>query len=191
MNISCVMIIKNGQKTVKKVLDSLSEFDDVVLYDTNSTDDTKKIALSYKNVNFIDGEFIGFGPTKNVAASYAKHKWIFSIDSDEVVSSELLKTLKNIKLDPDVVYGIYRTNFYKEYKIKYSGWGGQVIPRVYHIEKTKYNDKLLHENIITDNFKEKTLSGELEHYSYHSVSDFIAKVELYSSVYADEKAGKK
>ena len=94
MNISVVVLAKNSENTIEKTLKSLIEFDDVVVYDNGSTDKTINIAKSFKNVNLIEGEFKGFGWSKNKASSFARNDWILIIDSDEVIDNELLKELK-------------------------------------------------------------------------------------------------
>ena len=75
-NISVVIIVKDGGKTINATLSALSQFSDVVVYDNGSTDDTIEIAKKFQNVNLIQGDFTGFGPTKNRAATYAKNDWI-------------------------------------------------------------------------------------------------------------------
>jgi len=52
-NISCVMIVKNAEATLKDVLDALHAFQEVIIYSNNSTDATDTIAASYKNVKLI------------------------------------------------------------------------------------------------------------------------------------------
>jgi glycosyltransferase involved in cell wall biosynthesis len=54
-DISVVIIVKNGERTIKSTLDALSQFSDVVLYDNGSTDNTLAISKSYKNVNLVQG----------------------------------------------------------------------------------------------------------------------------------------
>jgi glycosyltransferase involved in cell wall biosynthesis len=66
-DISVVIIVKNGEKTIKSTLDALSQCSDVVVYDNGSTDNTLAISKSYKNVNLVQGDFLGFGMTKNKA----------------------------------------------------------------------------------------------------------------------------
>ena len=41
-NISCVIIAKDAEQTIKSVLDSLTQFADIVLYLNNSSDNTEK-----------------------------------------------------------------------------------------------------------------------------------------------------
>ena len=191
MEISAVIIVKNGATTIKNTLDALVDFDDVVVYDNGSTDGTQEICKLYKNVNLIEGEFLGFGPTKNKAASYAKYDWIIVIDSDEVVDDELLNTLKTKKLDKNTVYILNFHAYYKNIKVNYCGWNNQKIKRVYNKLVTKFNDNMVHENIIDKNMNTEVLKGNIKHYSYQSISQFIIKTDRYSSLFANENKGKK
>lgn len=191
MDKSVVIIVKDGIRTIEKTLNSLVEFDDVVVYDNGSTDGTQDIVKKFSNVNLIEGEFIGFGPTKNQAASYAKNDWIIILDSDEVIDSELLNTLKNKKLENDKVYILNFHAYYKDIRIKHCGWNNQKIKRIYNKKHTKFNDNLVHENIITKGFTTEELKGNIKHYSYMSINDFIVKIDRYSSLFANENVGKK
>ncbi|QKF82555.1 glycosyltransferase family 2 protein [Halarcobacter ebronensis] len=191
MNISAVVLAKNSENTLEKTLEALKGFDDVVVYDNGSIDNTVQIARKYSNVNLIEGEFRGFGWTKNRASSFAKNDWILIIDSDEVVDSKLFETLKNKKLDDNTVYKLNFKAFYKDIQVKYCGWNNQKIKRLYNKKFTKYNSNDVHEDIITDGFKIEELEGNVEHYSYQSISQFVIKADYYSSLYAKNNVGKK
>lgn len=191
-NISVVMIVKNGATTIKMSLDSLKGFDDVVVYDNGSVDETIAIASTYNNVNLINGEFLGFGDTKNLAASYAKYDWILILDHDEVVDKELFEALQNKLLDENSVYLLNFKAFYKNIQIKHCGWNNQKIGRLYNKKKTRFNSNYVHENIITENMHIIEFDvGSVLHYSYHSISDFIIKLDRYSTLFAQNNAGKK
>ena len=116
-HISVVVLAKNNDNTIKKTLDSLSGFEDVVVYDNGSTDNTMQIASDYSNVNLIQGEFKGFGWTKNKAVSFAKNDWVLIIDSDEVVDNELFNILHSKKLDKNTVYQLNFKAFYKDIQV--------------------------------------------------------------------------
>ncbi len=191
MNISAVIIVKNGATTIKNTLDALVEFDDVVVYDNGSSDGTQNICKNYSNVNLIEGDFLGFGPTKNKAASFAKNDWIVIIDADEVIDKQLLHTFKTKTLDDNTVYILNFLAFYKNIQIKHCGWNNQKIKRVYNKSITKYNDNLVHENIIDKGLNTEFLEGNIKHYSYQSMSDFIIKIDRYSTLFANENKGKK
>lgn len=189
-DISIVIIVKNGEKTIKNTLNSVKKFSDVVVYDNGSTDKTIKIAQSYVNVNLIQGDFLGFGPTKNKAATYAKNDWVLSLDSDEVIDNELLNDLGKISLNKDNLYSIFRQNFYQQQHIKHC-WNNDIIVRLYAREKTAFSNQKVHEKILTNNLKINALQGFVNHYPYQNISDFIAKLDIYSNEFAKDNAGKK
>ena len=190
MEISIVILTKNSEKIIRQCLTQLEDFDDIVIYDNGSTDETLAICSSFSNVHLIEGDFLGFGKSKNKAASFAKYPWILSLDSDEVLSDALIEILKNIALDKESVYTIKRHNFYKEKEIKYC-WKNDTVKRLYNKERTQFNEKFVHEDIITDNMNIVTLGGYMKHYSYQSISDFITKVDRYSTLFAEQNYGKK
>lgn len=191
MNISAVVLAKNNDSTIRKTLESLETFDDVVVYDNGSIDETINIAKSFKNVNLIKGEFNGFGWTKNRAVSFTKNDWVIIIDSDEVIDKELLKTLQTQELNKNSAYILNFKAYYKNIQIKYCGWNNQKIKRVFNKTVTKYNDNDVHEDIITDGLKIKELKGNVEHYSYQTIEQFVDKANIYSTLFAKNNAGKR
>jgi len=191
MNISPVLITKNAAATISLTLESLLDFKEVIVLDTGSSDQTIEIAKNFRNVKLYKTSFSGFGKAKNDAAELASNDWIFSIDADEVVTKELLNSIKNVSLKNNTIYKFRRYNYYKDRLIKYSGWGKEYITRLYNKNFTGFNEKLVHESIKTDCYKVKVLKGGLIHYSYLSISDFGRKRELYSELFAIEFKGKR
>jgi len=191
MRISAIVLAKNNDNTIEKTLQSLVEFEDVVVYDNGSTDKTMQIAKEFKNVNLVKGEFKGFGWSKNQAVSFAKNDWVIIIDSDEVVDSKLLNTLKTKELDENTVYQLNFKAYYKDIQVKYCGWNNQKIKRMYNRKFTSYNMNDVHEDIISDDFNLELLDGNVEHYSYHSISQFVIKADHYSTLFAKNNVGKK
>ncbi len=190
-NISAVVLAKNNKNTIEKTLKSLQDFDDVVVYDNGSTDSTMTIARGFKNVNLVEGEFKGFGWSKNKAVSFTKYDWVIIIDSDEVIDAKLLEILKTKQLDKNKVYQLNFKAFYKDIQVKYCGWNNQKIKRLYNKTVTSYNMNDVHEDIISDGFDMEILGGNVEHYSYHSISQFIIKADHYSTLFAKNNVGKK
>ncbi|WP_349636703.1 glycosyltransferase family 2 protein [Sulfurimonas sp. SWIR-19] len=190
-NISVVVLAKNNETTIQKTLQSLCEFDDVVVYDNGSHDKTIEIAKEFSNVNLVQGEFKGFGWTKNKAADFAKNDWILIIDSDEVIDAKLLQTLQTKQLDTQTVYILNFRAFYKNTEVKHCGWNNQKIKRLYNKTVTKYNDNDVHEDIITQDLQTELLEGNVLHYSYQSIEQFVNKANTYSTLFAQNNAGKK
>jgi len=188
-NISCVIISQNSQETIKQTLDSLVMFEDVVIYSNNSTDNTHLIVKNYPNVTLIEGDFLGFGPTKNKATSYAKNDWIFSLDSDESLQEELIKELLKLPLDDEkVVYEIKRDNYFLDKHIKYSGWGKDYLTRVYNKSYHNFNANMVHEHIeYQQETKKLRLQHTFKHNSVQNINQFLQKVIRYSDLAAQNK----
>lgn len=189
-NISCVIIVKDAFSTLDRTLKSLITFDDVVLYDNGSTDGTVEIAKKYTNVNLVQGAFLGFGPTKNLACSFAKNDWVFSLDADEVLSDEFIKNISNLKLNDKNIYTILRQNYYKDACVKHC-WGNDTITRLFNKKFTKFTDEKVHEKVIQKDFNAVQISGFVLHYPYSTITDFIIKLDRYSTIFAQDNVGKK
>ena len=190
--LSAVMIVKNGARTLDRALQSLVDFDDVVVLDNGSTDGSQEIAGRYPNVQLHQGEFQGFGPTKNAAAGLAKNDWVLILDSDEAIEPALVKAMQTAALDIDTIYLLNFKAFYKDYQVKHCGWNNQKIRRLYHRKHTQFTPNHVHENLIDTNMRLAELTGgSIQHYSYQRLSDFIVKVDRYSTLFAESNAGKK
>lgn len=189
-NISCVIIVKNGASTIGATLNSLKSFEDIVVYDNGSTDTTIDIAKKFKNVTIFQGKFLGFGSTKNLACSFAKNDWILSLDADEVLSDKFIKNLASIKLSDKNIYSILRENYYKNTQIKHC-WGDDIIIRLFNRTKTAFTDEKVHEKVMEKEFHIVPIQGSVKHYPYATITDFIIKLDRYSSAFAIDNAGKK
>lgn len=190
--ISAVMIVRNGALTVERSLESLQSFPEVIVFDNGSTDGTLSIAKRFSNVRLIEGSFEGFGPTKNKAASFARHDWILIVDADEVVEPELAQHVLAAPLDPTTIYLVNRKAFYKDIQVRYGGWNNEKIRRLYHRQHTQFTASHVHENLVDDGMQLSELpSGSIRHYSYHSISEFITKMDRYSTLFAENHRGRK
>jgi glycosyltransferase involved in cell wall biosynthesis len=187
--ISVVILTKNSSKYIKQVLHSVRAFDEVLVLDNGSTDETMEIARTFDNAVVHEHEFIGFGPLKSYAASLAKNEWILSLDSDEILTEALIDALREKKLDPKTVYTVERVNYYKEKKIEYC-WNHDIIIRLYNKKRTGFNDKYVHEGIEANGLNVELLHGSIKHYSYSSISEFMIKADRYSTLFAEQNAGK-
>lgn len=188
--ISVCILVKNAQDTIKECLESLQGFDEIILLDNQSSDDTLKIANEFKNkfgnLRIYSSEFIGFGPLKNLAISYASNDWIFSIDSDEVLELSALKELENLELNPNNIYAMPRKNLYKGEWIKACGWHPDFVLRLFNKTKTKFNSNFVHESLEVGNLNVVKLKNGLRHYAYDNISVLIDKMQKYSTLWAKQ-----
>jgi glycosyltransferase involved in cell wall biosynthesis len=189
--ISVTILTKNSEKYLESVLNSIQSFDEVLIYDNGSTDNTLNIASKFPNVTIFKGPFKGFGETHNIASLNARNNWILSLDSDELVSPEMTNEIRNLNLNEKTVYAFPRHNYFNNKFIKWCGWYPDVQFRLYNRTKTKFTDAKVHESIITANLNTSRLKSPIIHYSYASLSDFLNKMQSYSSLFAEQNVKKK
>ena len=130
-------------------------------------------------------------PGQNEAVKYAKNDWVIIVDSDEVLDATLLETLQTKELDKNTVYKLNFKAYYKDIQVKYCGWNNQKIKRMYNRTSTAYTMNDVHEDIISEGLNIEELVGNIEHYSYHTISQFVIKADHYSTLFAHNNAGKK
>lgn len=91
--ISVVINTFNAEKHLEEVLESVKQFDEIILCDMYSTDRTIDIAQKY-NCTIIYHEYTGYvEPAREYAVQAAKGEWIFIVDADEVVPKDLREYL--------------------------------------------------------------------------------------------------
>lgn len=189
--ISCVIIAKDAEKTIIETLKSLEEFHEVILYLNNSSDNTKKIAQSFKNVKIVEGKFLGFGPTKNKACAYASNDWILSLDSDEVLVQKNIDEISALVLKNNTLYKIKRDNYYNKKLIRCCGWENDKVIRLFNKTQTAFCDNLVHEYILKKNLHVMELKTPIKHYPYENSVQLIQKMQNYSNLFAQNQQGKK
>lgn len=190
--ISVAILVKNNPRHIKKVLDSTKSFDEVVILDSGATTAVLEIINQYPNVSVHRAKIKGLGGIiHNEAASVAKNDWILAIDADEVIDPKLAKNILALDLNESCVYSFPFQNYYRGQFIKGCGWYPDRHVRLYNRKKTAFNENLVHEKIIDKGFRIIHLNAPIHHYSYENISDFIAKMQHYSSLFAEQNQHKK
>lgn len=89
MKISVVIQTYNSEQFLERVLNSVKEFDEIVVCDMYSTDRTIEIARKFdckivyhKKTDFCE-------PARNFAIHSATYDWVLVVDSDEIVPADL------------------------------------------------------------------------------------------------------
>jgi glycosyltransferase involved in cell wall biosynthesis len=190
--ITVCILAKNSQRSLFNTLASLRRFNEIVLLDTGSTDQTIAIAQTFPNIVVRQTSFSGFGHLRNQAAEIAKHDWILAVDSDEVLSPALEEEILSLSLNPDCVYEIDFWNYYNGKRILGCGWHPERHIRLYHRRTTQFSRVSLHEGIIREkSIKTIRLKHPIYHTPYRSTFDFISKMQLYSDLFAEQHRGKR
>jgi len=182
--VSVVVITKNEEKNIRDALESVKDFEEIIIVDSFSEDKTLEMCREYTDKIF-QYEWQGFAKQKQLAIDKTTLPWVLVLDADERVTKGLKnEILEKIKDDKDG-YFIPRKNFFLNRWIKHSGWWPDYTLRLFKKDRGKMQQREVHEKIIVDG-KIGYLREPIIHYTYYSLNDFIKKMQIYASLSAEE-----
>ncbi|WP_323121667.1 glycosyltransferase family 2 protein [Burkholderia alba] len=181
------LIAHNAAARLAQCLAALSFADAIVVVDGGSSDDTVAIARAHGARVIVAPDWPGFGPQKNRALAALDTDWILSIDTDEIVSSELAGSIRAALAAPDAaVYALDRLSSFCGRWVHHSGWYPDWVPRLFKRGAARFSDDLVHERLVFDG-PARRLGGKLMHYSYEDFETVLRKLDAYSSAGARQR----
>lgn len=195
--VSVLIIGQNCAPFLRRCLDSLKRFDEVIFIDGGSKDDTIEIAKTYPNVSLYENPWPGFIEQRNFSLSKASHDWCFMIDTDEMVEEDTVEEIYRVINDnPNkVLYKIMRSEFYLGTQLE-TGYGrSDYQERLFIRDRVKYFGGNHHEHLIDGiPSKEKIeLVAEfpkhfrIRHDESYGLHDWISKIPRFVLLVAEEK----
>ena len=184
--ISAVIITRNEESNIKRCLDSIAWVNEIIVVDSRSTDNTRKIA-DEAGARVFDVEWRGFGPTKGFAVEKATCDWILSIDADEEITAESMAEIKKILESDGSLHGyeIPRKTIFLGRWIKHSRWYPDYVLRLFRRESGRFTDSRIHEKVVVEG-EIGRLKNPLLHNSYPDIDTYFAKFEKYTSLKAQD-----
>ena len=183
--VSVTIITLNEETNIRACLESVKWADEILVSDSGSSDRTVEICREYGAKVFSDGWY-GFGRQKNLIAGRAANDWILNVDADERVAPELKKEIEEALNNGDCEgYNIPRKNFFGDKWIRHCGWYPDYNLRLYRKDKGRFNERNVHEAVQIDG-KISFLNAPLEHYTYRDISDYLKRMDRYSTLAAEE-----
>lgn len=145
--ISVVINTYNASLHLAEVLETVKDFDEVVICDMESTDNTLDIARKYgcKIVIFPRGNYQICEPARQTAIDAASCKWVLVVDADELVTPELKHYLYSLIEKKDAPQGLYVPRksrfmgrfmhcFYPDYQLRFFIRKDTVWPAIIHAD---------------------------------------------------------
>ena len=185
IKISAVVITFNEERNISRCLSSLQKVaDELVVVDSFSTDKTKDICREY-GCKFIENPFEGHIQQKNFALEQASYDYILSLDADEELSNELVKSISEAKNNwQSDGYFFNRLSSYCGKFFPYGSWYPDRKIRLFDRRLAKWGGTNPHDKIILSSDRKIFLKGDLFHYTYGSISEHIKQINYFSEVAA-------
>lgn len=182
--ISVVLITKNAAHSLKTCLQSCRGFDEIVVVDSGSEDDTLVIANAY-GAKVIHQSWLGFGPQKQFAVSKARNDWVLCLDADEWLSEKLHQQISALADNPPFAgYRFARCNKFMGRFLRYGEGYPDMSLRLFDRRRAGWSDDLVHEYVKIDS-QVGTLAGDLMHESGEDIGRYLAKQNSYTDLQAD------
>lgn len=200
--ITAVVLTKNEEKNIKACLESLKWCDEIVVIDDYSSDKTTSIAKKSSDAVFQRNLNNDFAAQRNFGLQKAKSEWVLFIDADERVSKALAQEIMpyvqvqkhfgSVTATTHRGFYINRNDFLWSRLLKHGEWGNCTFLRLARKNAGKWRRRV-HEywDIKSENCA--TLRNAILHYPHPTLREFIADIERYSTIHAEEnyKEGKR
>ena len=184
--VSVFVITLNEEKNLARLLASLIDFDEVIVVDSGSNDQTINVAKSFGAKTFYN-KWPGYARQKQFAMQLCSNEWVLNLDSDEVLNNPIKERIKQI-----VKEGNYDSVRFKRSDIFINKPFSSLTKkpnnlRLYRKTKAKFSEgKLVHESAVIKG-SELYVNDAFEHYGYNVICRLIDKGNLYSTLKSEEK----
>jgi glycosyltransferase involved in cell wall biosynthesis len=191
IKISAVIITFNEEEHIERCIESLEDIaDEILVIDSHSKDRTIEIAESL-GAKVLIHDFIGHIEQKNFALMQAKYDHVLSLDADEALSIELVKSIAKVKLNWTVdAYRFNRINNFCGRWIKHGLWYPDRKIRLWNRTIGQWGGRNPHDRVVIGpGTKVESLPGDLLHYTVDSIDQYIGQVNKFSSIQAAQLRG--
>lgn len=166
-----------------------------VVLNEEVTDGTEEICRQH-GAHVFREPWRGYVAQVNSAAAKATQPWILGLDADEVITPALQAEIQSaVKADAGasqpVAFSMPRLSFYAGRWIRHGDWYPDRKIRLWRRGLGGWEGEEPHYHVVIQGAVGR-LRGDIQHFSYDSLKHHVAKVQLYSDLFARDalKAGR-
>jgi (heptosyl)LPS beta-1,4-glucosyltransferase len=194
-DLTFVVLTKDEERHLDGCLRSLPDGARSLVYDAESRDGTINVAIAL-GADVVIRPWAGFAAARTDAAASVRTPWIFMLDADECLTSELRDELTLLEPPADVDgYSVARRNFFCGRWIRGAGWWPDRLVRLFRnghatIEaRNGASPKSVHETWRVDG-RCLRLGAPIEHRSYPTLQAYRRKFARYTALEANGMQGR-
>lgn len=177
--LTAVILTYNEARHIAACIESVRFADEVLVFDSFSTDTTPEIARA-AGARLLQRAFDDYAGQRNAALEAAGAGWVLFVDADERVTPALAQEVRAAIAGPGAVgFDIPRHNYIFGQLTKGAGWFPDYQLRLLRVGHARYDPaKKVHEVVQLDGPK-GVLNEPLIHYNYDNARQFHAKQRRY------------
>jgi len=189
--VSVYIVCKNEIAFLGDCIDSVADFQEIVIVDSGSTDGTLELIEDYRTRGFpirlFEREWPGFARQKQFALDQCTGPWCLNLDADERVEPELARSIATAVRDDRGAAGFVMKMAQYLPGYGYAPASVHVKPqiRLFHKARAKYQlDQLLHEGLQYDGPVLPIAEGRILHFRNLSLTQDLARANGYATLKA-------
>ncbi|MDR1529446.1 MAG: glycosyltransferase family 2 protein [Burkholderiales bacterium] len=187
--LSLVLITRDAEAELTACLVSAPFVDEIVIVDSGSADNTRKIAAD-SGARVIEQAWLGFGRQRNFAVGAARNDWVLCLDADERVTPQLADAITSLwrrgATPQAAAYALCRRNRFLGRWLRYGEGYPDWVIRLFDRRRACWSDDDVHEKVLLDEgAMVARLDGDLLHESAESIDAYIVKQNCYTSIQAE------
>ncbi len=195
--LSVLINTKNEAHNIEQCINSILGYaSEVVVIDMQSTDNTCEKARKLGAKVFIVEDCGYVEPARKFGVDMCTGKWILILDADERLTKTLgEEIIRVIKINTGDAFWIPRQNHIFNHVMKFTGWGPQQDKQlrlfkrgfITHTDKIHSQPEIKNGAIV--GFLSKESDCHLIHYNYTSRTEFIDRMNRYTSIQTKQMWG--
>lgn len=178
--LSVLLITLDADRLLDQVLSSVQWADEIVIVDSGSADRTAEIARRYTD-HFHVRSYQGHGRMRQLSLELSSGDWILYVDSDEVVTPELQRSIQQAVADPGR-FAAFQMELHTEFLGAWfgkRGWKKEWKTRLFRRDSGEFDDRRIHEGARIRG-PIGTLGGVIEHHPYRDIQHAREKMDDYA-----------
>jgi glycosyltransferase involved in cell wall biosynthesis len=179
--LTAIVLTYNEQKHLPDCLASLTWADELVVFDSHSTDGTVAVARA-AGATVIQRKFDNYAAQRQAALEAVTNEWVLFIDADERVPPALAAEIKTVLSRSEPGWWVPRHNYLFGRLTRHAGWYPDYQLRLFRRALVRYDPaRPVHELVLLDS---PVAAGHLQqpliHLNYETVAEFIRKQAQYA-----------
>lgn len=181
--LAAVVLTYNEQRHIVECIESLRFADQIIVFDSFSTDSTVELAQA-AGAEVIQHVFQDYANQRNAAleALNGRADWVLFVDADERVTPELAAEVRAVIAAPVYAgFRIPRHNYIFGKLTRGAGWFPDYQTRLLRVGAGRYDPERGVHEVALLNGPEGTLTAPFIHYNYDDLAQFHEKQRRYAA----------
>ncbi|OGF15332.1 MAG: hypothetical protein A2W00_07050 [Candidatus Eisenbacteria bacterium RBG_16_71_46] len=179
--ISVLLLARDEAERLERLLPALDFAREVVVVVDAATRDATRAVAERLGARVFERALDGFGPQRRFALARCREPWVLWLDADERLDPPAVAALAGaVREDRADGYRLARRTWFLGRRIRYCGWQGERVLRLFRRERASFDEAAVHERVAVEG-RIAELAGTLEHHSYASWADCREKLVRYAA----------